>query len=85
MKYLLTALLIFSSSVFAKESNPKQNNPYVETGRIEYVGMTGAVDVIITDKKTGCQYMTFFGYSAESVLLGCFDEYKDPKFQPKKD
>lgn len=47
-----------------------------ERDRFEVVGMSGFIDAIVTDRKTGCQYLVFTGNGYAVEPLGCFDEYK---------
>lgn len=72
----IALILAAGSTQAALESNAKDKSPYVEDGRLESSRMSGIVDWVITDKKTGCQYMVISGGSNQIQLLGCFDEYK---------
>ena len=76
-KLLLTALLISSFSALAdgilKPSDPSQ---YVDKDRFVKTPMANPADFIITDTKTGCQYMLAYGGGVAITPLGCFEEYK---------
>lgn len=60
----------------AQISQPLTTSDAVARDRFEIVGMSGFIDAIITDRKSGCQYMVlkYDGYEVEP--LGCFDGYK---------
>lgn len=77
MKKLLIGLLFVSFGVLA-DTVPKTNgfndSKVVEDGRFVQTGMTGALDYIITDTKTGCQFVVV--YNGGIINLGCFGEYK---------
>lgn len=81
-KLLLTALLISSFSAIASKYDetvePKMPSDYVTQDRFVSTAMRGALDTIITDTKTGCQYIVVDGggYSKPAAPLGCFEEYK---------
>lgn len=76
MKKLLIGLLaaVSLNAVAATAERAKTNPEFIESGRIYVSNMTGLVDYIITDTKTGCQYLSISGRAA--TPLGCFDEYK---------
>lgn len=78
MKYILIALALFSTASFADQT-PEPNNPspYVEPNRFITTPMRGsAIDYIVTDTKTGCQYLiSYMGNGETSQRLGCFQEY----------
>lgn len=82
MKKLLIGLLFVSSSVIAGQGDskvkPKEESTYVTSERFVTPAMTGKLETIVTDTKTGCQYMILEGggYSRPSVHLGCFEEYR---------
>ena len=69
-------------SVYAAEPiDPKESGPF-EEGRLVYQKTTSIpIDFVITDLKTGCQYMKTNSNSSPAVLLGCSPEYIDPKFK----
>lgn len=79
-KLLLTVLLISSFSVLAGDNlvQPSDRSLYVTQDRFVTTSMRGALEYIITDTKTGCQYivMDAGGYSKPATPLGCFEEYK---------
>ena len=81
-KLLLTALLISSFSAVANKYDetvePKMPSDYVTQDRFVSTAMRGVLDTIITDTKTGCQYIVVDagGYSKPATPLGCFEEYK---------
>lgn len=77
---LVILLIVGVSFAFTTDasSDPSwSEDQYVEKGRFETVKMTGVIDSVVTDTKTGCQYMVIFQSSI--AALGCFDEYKKPK------
>ncbi|UQT02680.1 hypothetical protein YUBABA_01520 [Serratia phage vB_SmaM-Yubaba] len=76
MKKVLIALLaVVSFGVGAATTErAKSNSEYVDPDRFVVSVMTGRMDSIITDTKTGCQYLEINLRTAQ--LLGCFDEYK---------
>lgn len=81
MKKLLIGLLLVSTSAVAYKDEPikpKGSSEYVDDGRFISTYMPNPMDYIITDTKTGCQYMTGASYK-NATLLGCFDEYKKAK------
>lgn len=57
-------------------SQPLDTTQNVERDRFEIVDMSGFIDKIITDRKTGCQYMVVGGNDWNLEPLGCFNEYK---------
>lgn len=74
---LLTIAVVLSIPDSDAASNPSwSDSKYVENDRFDTTKMTGTVDNIVTDTKTGCQYMVIFQTS--TTLLGCWDEYKKP-------
>lgn len=76
MKKMLIGVALMLAACTAQAisySQPLDESPYVERDRFETVRMSGFVDQIITDKKSGCQYMWVSGHM---VMLGCFEEYK---------
>lgn len=79
-KLLLTVLLISSFSVLAGDNlvQPSDRSEYVTQDRFVTTSMRGALEYIITDTKTGCQYLVVDGggYSKPATPLGCFEEYK---------
>lgn len=80
MKKILLSLLLVSGICFAEENiNPKSDGPF-EKGRLVYQMTTGVLDFVVTDLKTGCQFMYKNGYNS-GVSLGCFPELIDPKFK----
>lgn len=79
MKKILCGLALMFVAMSAQAvtfSQPLDKNDYVERDRFETVRTSGFVDFIITDKKTGCQFMWISG---QLEALGCFDDYKDKK------
>lgn len=76
-KALLIALCLVAPVVMA-DTVPKTNgfddSKVVDKGRFVQTGMTGALDYIITDTKTGCQFVVV--YNGGIINLGCFEEYK---------
>lgn len=60
----------------AEISQPLTTSDAVQRDRFEVVRMSGLIDNIITDRKTGCQYMVINGSGFEVEALGCFDGYK---------
>lgn len=84
MKGVVIMLVAFVLTFFMVKcadaaSNPSTwgDSPYVETGRFETTKMTGVIDNIVTDTKTGCQYMVI--YQSSIAPLGCFPQYKKPE------
>lgn len=74
MKYFISFLFMFSINSFAASySQPKEETNFVDINRFEVVIMSGYIDRLITDKKTGCQYLII---QNEIAQLGCFEEYK---------
>lgn len=73
------ALLLLSgcdgAQAGADFSQPYDATEAVARDRFEVVSMSGFIDKIITDGKTGCQYMVV-GNTGNPTLLGCFEEYK---------
>lgn len=76
MKKVLIALLAVASfsAVGATTERAKDNAEYVDSDRFVVSHMTGRIDAIITDTKTGCQYLEINLRTSEP--LGCFEEYK---------
>lgn len=76
-KALLIALFLVAPVVMA-DTVPKVNNfsgsEVVTKDRFVQTGMTGALDYIITDTKTGCQFAII--YNGGIIPLGCFSEFK---------
>jgi hypothetical protein len=76
-------MIVGCGPVMSADSPPKVPNEFpVEEGRFEYTKLddnAASIPYLITDKKTGCQYMTRSrgGY----ISLGCFPEYISPKFK----
>lgn len=60
----------------AEISQPLTTSEFVERDRFEVVRMSGLIDNIITDRKTGCQYLVINGNGFEVQPIGCFDGYK---------
>lgn len=81
-KILLTTLVLCSFSATATKYDdtvePKMPSDYVTQDRFVSTAMRGALDYVITDTKTGCQYVVVDagGYSKPATPLGCFEEYK---------
>lgn len=81
MKKILLALLLVAGVVQAEEKiYPQQDGP-VEKGRFVQQTVTGYPSAIITDLKSGCQFLVFTGGSYSATPLGCFPEFIDPKFK----
>lgn len=83
MKKILLALLLVTGLAQAEEKiYPEQDGP-VEKGRFVQQNVSGYPKAIITDLKSGCQFMVFTvrwrSYSATPI--GCFPEFIDPKFK----
>lgn len=76
-KALLIALFLVTPAVMA-DTVPKVNgfsdSKVVTKDRFVQTGMTGALDYIITDTKTGCQFAIV--YNGGIIPLGCFSEFK---------
>lgn len=79
MKKLLIGLLLVSASASAGYRDmvvkPKGPSDYVDPDRFISTYMQDPLDYVITDTKTGCQYLMGATHKP-AVLLGCFDEYK---------
>ena len=79
-KILITVALLLagcdSANAGPEYSQPVGSSPTVEINRFEIVQTTGFIDRIITDHKTGCQYMVVGGNGWSIEPIGCFDEYK---------
>lgn len=58
----------------ATSIDPLQSGSF-QAGRMEQQRVSGWVDYVITDHKTGCQYALITSQGG-MTLLGCFDEYK---------
>lgn len=81
MKKILLALLLVSGVVQAETKiYPEEDGP-VEKGRFVQQDISGYPRAIITDLKSGCQFMVFTGGSYSATPLGCFPELIDPKFK----
>lgn len=81
MKKIFLALLLVSGFVQAEEKiYPEQDGP-VEKGRFVQQDVSGYPKAIITDLKSGCQFMVFTGGSFSATPIGCFPEFIDPKFK----
>ncbi len=82
MKKLLIGLLLVSFGSMAaigdETVRPKRESDLVSSDRFVSTWMANPLDYIITDTKTGCQYMLNASFKSV-VLLGCFDEYKKAK------
>lgn len=76
-KALLIALFLVAPAVMA-DTVPKVNgfsdSKVITDNRFVQTGMTGALDYIITDTKTGCQFAII--YNGGIIPLGCFSEFK---------
>lgn len=76
-KGLLIALFLVAPAVMA-DTVPKVNgfsdSKVITDNRFVQTGMTGALDYIITDTKTGCQFAII--YNGGIIPLGCFSEFK---------
>lgn len=57
-------------------SQPLTTSDAVERDRFEVVDMSGFIDKIITDRKSGCQYMVVGGNGWSIEPLGCYNQYK---------
>lgn len=78
-KLILSTLLVLSSfSALAGDSllRPSDKSAYVNVDRFVKTPMTNPADFVITDTKTGCQYLLSYGNGIAQTPLGCFDEYK---------
>lgn len=77
---IAAALLLLSgcddAQAGADISQPLTTSDAVARDRFESVRMSGLIDHIITDRKTGCQYLVITGSGFEVQPIGCFDEYK---------
>lgn len=81
MKKIILILLLVSGFVKAEDKvNPKSGGP-LEEGRLVSQDVTGYPTAVITDLKTGCQFMVFTGGSYSATPIGCFPELADPKFK----
>lgn len=79
MKKLLIGLLAAVSLNAAAGDNlmkPSNKSDYVTEGRFVKTPMSNPADFVITDTKTGCQYLLSYGSGIAQTLLGCFEEYK---------
>lgn len=82
MKKILIAAALFllmgcdDVQAGADLSQPLVTSDAVERGRFEVVSMSGFLDKVVTDRKTGCQYMVVGGNDWNIEPLGCFEEYK---------
>lgn len=81
-KLILATLLTLSFSALATKYDddvkPKDSSSYVAEDRFVSTKMRGSLEYIVTDTKTGCQYMVVEngGYARPATPLGCFEEYK---------
>lgn len=76
-KILLTTLVLCSFSATADGlMRPSNTSEYVTEGRFVKTPMTNPADFVITDTKTGCQYLLSYGSGVAQTPLGCFEEYK---------
>lgn len=76
-KLIALSMLLIAGCTEAKDiSQPKDTTKYVEQDRFITISTTGFIDKIITDTKTGCQYMALGGEGWSITPLGCFEEYK---------
>lgn len=77
---IAAALLLLSgcddAQAGADISQPLTTSDAVARDRFEVVDMSGFIDKIITDRKTGCQYVVVGGNGWSIEPLGCFNEYK---------
>lgn len=79
MKKVFLALLAFSSVVSAKDFpvNPSgDGSKYVDEDRFMSTSMANPMDKVITDTKTGCQFLITYGNGVSQIMVGCFEEYK---------
>jgi PBP1b-binding outer membrane lipoprotein LpoB len=81
MKKILIAVALLlagcdSANAGPEYSQPVDSSPTVEMNRFEIVETTGFIDRIITDHKTGCQFLAVGANDWQMMPLGCFDEYK---------
>lgn len=79
MKKFILALLLVSPMVFAGESivTPSNNgSKYVESDRFVVTDMKNPLDRVITDTKSGCQFLITYGNGISQIMIGCFEEYK---------
>lgn len=49
---------------------------YVAEGRFIVTSLANPLDKVITDTKSGCQYLLTYGNGISQIPLGCFEEYK---------
>lgn len=81
MKKVLLALLLVSGAALAETPiDPTETGP-VERGRFVSQDVSGYPRAIITDLKTGCQFMMFSGTAYTATPLGCFPDLISPKFK----
>jgi len=82
MRKIVLGLLLLSGVAHAQQAiNPKEAGPF-EKDRLVYQPTTSTpIDYIITDLKTGCQFMKTNSDYSPPALLGCFPELIDPKFK----
>lgn len=80
MKKILIAtaivLMVGCDAAQADYSQPLENTKYVQQDRFVTVKTSGFVDRVITDRKTGCQWLAVGGNDWNLEPLGCFQEYK---------
>lgn len=76
--FMLVILIAGCGSAEVEKETPKEFP--IEEGRFDFTeGVIGRNIDIVTDKKTGCQYL--YRYNGGMVSLGCFPEYISPKFK----
>ena len=82
MRKIILGLLLLSGISQAQQTvSPKESGPF-ENGRLVYQSTSSAlIDYVITDLKTGFQYIKTSDTGSSAVLLGCFPELIDPKFK----
>lgn len=82
-KLILMLILVFAADVVHGETavNPKEDGPF-EKDRLVTQKVNGDTEnYILTDLKTGCQYVGNDGYGHRLTLLGCSPEYISDKFK----
>lgn len=74
-KLLAVACLLLAGNVSAGVIDPAATNQYVKHGRFVTTTMTRGTMYVITDTKSGCQYLVD-EFNKTTQPLGCFNEYK---------
>ncbi|AEV89727.1 hypothetical protein OBP_290 [Pseudomonas phage OBP] len=79
MKKILIALLAFSSVAMSAEhpvNITDGESKYVETDRFIVTDLPEPLYKVITDTRTGCQFLLTYRNGISQIPLGCFEEYK---------